>query len=500
MIKSKRLINNAVVSAFQAVVSGVVLFLLYRYLIAHLGMELLGLWSVILASTAVARMSDLGLTGSVVKFVAKYHSVNMDKQASEIVQTAAISIAIFMAVLLMMVYPLLDDLLALVVPDKFMSEAIQILPFAVLSLWLGSIGGVFQSGLDGCQRMDIRNIIMIIANLGYLLAAMFLVPAYGLQGLAMGQAAQAFLVLLMSWFLLRIRLRTLPIFPIYWSKSKFKEMFSYALNFQINSVAVLLFDSATKFLMAYFGGLTGAAYYEMVNQMIVKLRALLISANQALVPAVAEMHETSPSEVCKLYLTSYKVLFFLVLPFYSIILVSLPVVSELWMGKVDLQFLWFGLILVVGYGVSNLVGPAYFVNLGTGDLMWNSISHVVMAVLNLVFGYTLGLMLGGVGVIIGGMLAMVLSSWLILIPIHKRFVLSADYLYPKEHTKLIIISVFSLLPSLWVLLRGNFVEEGILLNGAVLMGYLVVFFLLLWIHPYKHMILHKILNKKVVEL
>ena len=80
MPNSRRLISNAAVSVVQTVISGVVLFLLYRYLLDHLGTEQLGLWSVILASTSVARLSDLGLTGSVVKFVARYRALKNDEQ------------------------------------------------------------------------------------------------------------------------------------------------------------------------------------------------------------------------------------------------------------------------------------------------------------------------------------------------------------------------------------------------------------------------------------
>src|SRR5512139_639670 len=268
LINSRRLISNATVSVVQTVISGLVLFLLYRYLIVHLGAEQLGLWSVILASTSVARLSDLGLTGSVVKFVARYRALKDDEQAAEVVQTAGISIALVMAVLLLMIYPLLDDVLKLSIPSQSMQQALSILPWAVLSLWLGSVGSVFQSGLDGCQRMDIRNLLMMLGNLLFLGAALWLVPLYGLVGLAVAQAAQGLLLMIANWLVLRHHLKSLPWLPGHWSKAKFKEMFGYAVNFQINSIAILLFDPITKLLMSRYGGLSGAAYYEMASQLV----------------------------------------------------------------------------------------------------------------------------------------------------------------------------------------------------------------------------------------
>ena len=110
MISLRRLVGNATVSVIQTIVSFVVLFVLYRYLIHQLGSEQLGLWSLVLASTSIARLSEMGLTGSVVNFVARYHALKDNEQAAEIVQTAAISIACVMGVLCLAVYPLLDNL------------------------------------------------------------------------------------------------------------------------------------------------------------------------------------------------------------------------------------------------------------------------------------------------------------------------------------------------------------------------------------------------------
>ena len=136
LIHGRCLVTNATASVAQTIFSGIVLFVLYRYLIANLGVEQLGLWSVILASTSAARLSDLGLTGSVVKFVARYRALNDDSQTAEIVQTATITIAATMAIIILLMYLILDVLLELVIPPESMTQAMIILPWAMLSLWL----------------------------------------------------------------------------------------------------------------------------------------------------------------------------------------------------------------------------------------------------------------------------------------------------------------------------------------------------------------------------
>jgi O-antigen/teichoic acid export membrane protein len=484
----RKLTRNATVSVVQTIISGVVLFLLYRYLISQLGAEKLGLWSVVLASTSVARLSDMGLTGSVVKFVARYRALNDDEQAAHAVQTAALSIAGVMAVLLIAVYPFLDTLLALAIPHKSMSQAISILPWAVFSLWLGSVGGVFQSGLDGCQRMDIRNIIMIFGNGSFLGAAFWLVPHFGLVGLAVGQAGQGLLLMLASWLVLRRQLRSLPWLPIHWSKAKFKEMFGYAVNFQINSVAILLFEPAIKLLMSRYGGLSNAAYYEMANQFVIKLRALLIAANQALVPAVAELHETAPEKVRELYLKTYRMLFFVAVPFYAAILISLPVVSRLWIGHIESQFLLFGTILAIGWGLNTLTGPAYFINLGTGALKWNSIAHVSMALLNVLLGLILGPKYGGLGVAISAMIALVSASWFVLLALHKQYKISFRTIVPSEHYLLLAVVLCCIGISLGIDIINPLNKIAVTSGMINLIMYLIIISLVMWLHPYKKLL------------
>ena len=100
-ITARRLLSNAGLSVLQVLVSGVLLFFVYRHLLKQLGAEQLGLWSVLLASTSVARLSDLGLTSGVVKFVARYRARQDDAAASEVVQTTATSIALGMGLALL---------------------------------------------------------------------------------------------------------------------------------------------------------------------------------------------------------------------------------------------------------------------------------------------------------------------------------------------------------------------------------------------------------------
>ena len=441
---TKQLRQNVALSVAQTMVSGVVLFVLYRYLVRQLGPEQLGLWSVILASTSVARLSDLGMTASVVKFIARYQGKHEEQQRSEVVQTAAISVAVCMVILAGAAFPFLSGILAYALPATAMPVAVTLLPWAVLSLWLSSVAAVFQSGLDGCQRMDLKNVIMIIGNMMFLLASFALVPTYGLEGLAISQAAQASLILIISWIALRRQIKDLPMIPFNWSGSKFKEMLHYAVNLQIASVTLLLFDPVIKMLMSRYGGLSSTGYYEMASQVVVKVRSILIAASQALTPAAAGLPKEAIRQICELYKDSYQIFFFATILIFTALALAIPPLSIIWIGRIDSEFIGLGIILAIGWGLNTLSTPSYFINLGTGDLKWNTFSHALISVLNLSLGVALGHAYGTFGVASAAMISLIAGSAFLVNNMHYRFRISLLESIPKQHRGLAISATLGL--------------------------------------------------------
>ena len=97
-----RIARNAAASVGQVIVSALILFVLYRAILEMLGAERLGIWSVVLAAASASRIGELGLSASVTRFVAKYRAQGDDKAAGYAVQTAAVSIAVLLACILLL--------------------------------------------------------------------------------------------------------------------------------------------------------------------------------------------------------------------------------------------------------------------------------------------------------------------------------------------------------------------------------------------------------------
>lgn len=444
----------------QVIVSGITLFVLYRFLLETIGVELLGVWSVVLATASASRVTELGLIGSVVKFVSKYIARSEPEKSALVIETVTISIGILIGAILFLVYPLIVWALGKFIPEQNINDAIQILPYALISLWLMIISEVFHSGLDGCQRFDLRSIILIICSLFYLGMAIILVPQYGLKGLVLGQISHAALLLLMGWFFLKTQMKCLALIPCRWSKELFREMIGYGINFQIIGIIQFLIDPTTKMLLSKFGGLSGVGYYEMANKMVMQLWKLLVTANQTLVPYVSKMHELEPGRIRQIYKQVYDTVLYINLPFYAIVVASLPVISEIWLGHYEPMFVYMSFLLIIGRFVNAMSGPAFFTYLGTGKLRWNTLDYVTIGVLNIGCGYVLGVILGNIGVVLGAIIALITGSSIPIVAYHLENKIPFQCLLPKETRPLTGYCIVGIVSAL-IVYYGFHVQLGV---------------------------------------
>ncbi len=474
-MQKRQVLINAVMSMIQTVIIGIVIFILYKFLLVTIGVKEMGIWSLILATSSTAQVANFGFSGSVVKFVAKYTALKENQNASNVIQTAAISLGVFAGFLLLFTYPAFTKILSFIVANDSLPLALDILPYALFSIWVMIIISVFQAGLDGFQRIDLRSVILTCSSILNLIFCIILAPSYGLMGVAYARVAQMLLTVIAMWFVLK-RYIKLPILPCKWNKQFFKEMLSYGLKYQTISIMTMFYDPITKGLLSKFGSLSMVAYYEMANRMVKQFRALLVSANQVLFPAIADLKERDPEKVASVYLTSYQLLFYLSLPLYSFIIVSLPVISALWIGYYEKIFVSFGVLLTLGWLLNTLSAPAYFVNLGTGELAWNVGGHVGIGVLNVILGLLLGVYFEGTGVVIAWVISLSLGSCLIYFSYHLKNKISLIELVPRDSRLLILVS---LLGALSIIPIQDKTDYMVLIPGI----FLVASFFVLWFHP-----------------
>jgi O-antigen/teichoic acid export membrane protein len=309
------------------------------------------------------------------------------------------------------------------------------------------------------------------------------VPAYGLIGLAYSQVLQAFLFLLSNWLFLKWHMPILPLIPIRWEKKLFKEILSYGLNLQVISICDMLLDPMTKAFAAKFGGLAMTGYYDLASRMLLHLREFINQANRTLIPALADLHENNPDHIVEIYKDSYKLNFFIIVPFFFLAIACAPLISQLWLGRYEHHLILFFIIIAFGWLINMISMPAQIVYIATGKLMWITIASIVMVISGFMMGILLGFFYGGTGAVISWSLSRIIGSIIIIIAYHfKNHDLFRQLQRDNIYIVIAAIIFICVFPFILAFLH-DLQLTPIQISGITIMIYTGVMCLPLWKHP-----------------
>lgn len=481
---TSRLTKNIFSAAGQTIVQTAILLLLYRYLLDHLGIERLGIWSIVLATASAARVSELGLGGSITKFVATFCAQRNEEAASEALQTAVISVGALFGVFILIAYPLLLWALPHLLPTAGLEEGRAILPYGLISLWLTSVASIWMGGLDACLRSELRAALMISGSIVFFLLSVAGVSYFGLLGLAAAQVVQGMFLVISGWMALRRIMHYLPVLPARWKLSSFREMLGYGINFQINSVVMLLFEPTTKILLGRYGGLSAAGYFEMAQRLVMKIRALVVESNRVIVPVYAGMN-SHESDAINLYVQNMRHLLFLVVPMFAALIALIPAISEVWVGNFEIQFVIMGVCITLAWFLNTISTPAYFAYLGQGKLRWVTVAHLVMGVTNILTGLFIGRLFGWQGVIGAFVVSLVIGSLIPVLTYHYENQIKFYQVISIQDVKLICICFGAAVISLvayWSAIEMTLINKW-LRAAIVTVGTTIVSLSAIWLHP-----------------
>lgn len=446
MNKSK-ITFNAISAIIQVVIIGIVYLILYKFIISQIGVKLLGVWSLIIASTSVASVANFGISSSIVKFVATYHSRKRTDLIIKLVFTSLIFILSTYTLISILIYFLGTHLLHFAIEEEYIDIAISILPVSLISLIINALSGVFNSAIDGIQKNYVKSYIITLSSIVILFLSFLLTPKYGLLGLVYAQIFQSIFVLLLSAFYYKKLFQFEFDFRWHWDRTLFKEIFNYGIKVQVSSILEMTTDPIVKFLLSKFGGLTMVGYYEMATRLVLQIRGLIVSANQVIIPVISESKENNPGNIKIVYKKVFSFVLYLNIILTTIILISAPVVSLIWIGHYESIFVNILILSSAAFFFNISSTPAYFNFMGEGKLNDIILYISIGFLINIILGYLLGLYFGGIGVIIAAYIALVLNSTLLLNAYHKFKEMKILDLVSNYDLKLILSSVVFIVAS-----------------------------------------------------
>lgn len=496
MIEKRVIALAAGSSIAQTILSAITSLILLKYILDVLGPAKLGVWSLVLAAASMVQVANLGMTGSIVKHVADCDALADKEKMSAVIQTTIVSLAVFALLLIVAAYPLAKAYFGFTLDPASYTDAMEVLPFALLSFFIFMIAAAYQGAIYGCHLIVQRNAILVVDSISYLLLSIMLVPSYSLLGLAYARLIQNFFTLLLSVAVLRRHVTPLPLLPVYWSKSSFVEMFRYAANFQLISILIMLADPITKGLLGRYGSVTMVGYYEVANRIVQVFRTLLVNANQVLVPTFARLDKLNPAKISGTFFVSYQVVFYLTVPGFCLLAISAPLISEVMIGREEPFFVWSTVVLCGGWLINTLAAPAYFATVGSGNMKVNVVAHFAMTAVNLLLAYLWGLEIGGVGVVSAWSSALAVGGIILNVMYFRSHKISWRNTIPKGSRLLTVLcltgiaiaySMWWLVSDIQTLVRGNSAWTNatvkLAIAGAMVVAFTAIVAAPMWNHP-----------------
>jgi O-antigen/teichoic acid export membrane protein len=396
--------RNALFSVAEVILNGLGLFFIYKNVVSTLGVSLLGVWSLVLATTAFGRLADVGISAGLARFVARELAKGKAGSAQRYIETGMLSVAAIMGVLALVAYWPIYFALAIALQGHQLELARQIVPYALLTFWLLNINAVTASALLGMHRADLRSISNICGMLVQIGASLALVKTFQLKGLAWAQTAQYLVAIALSWAFVLRTTPSVPIVPRHLHTDLFKELLGFGAKLQIGTIANLMFEPTTKIILGQIAGTATLGLYELAYRMVYQVRGIAITALQNLVPAFASMREERPEALGALFRKTCRAAALVSAPIMGAVVVGAPVVSLVWIGSYNAEFVRLAALLTLCWSVNILSAPAYFLGMGTGEVNINVGGQVITGVLSPVAAYIFGHQFGPYAAV-GGVVA-----------------------------------------------------------------------------------------------
>jgi O-antigen/teichoic acid export membrane protein len=416
---TNRIAVNVASSVIQVIITGLVYFFVYRILVLRLGVDLLGVWSLIVATASISNLSNLGFSSAVIKYVAEYNARGDPERINRIINTSIISIALLFFFLGIIIYLLAYFFIDRLIDEQYVEIAMAVLPISLSGLFFFSSANVISSALEGFQKNYIRNFAFSITSVFYLVLAIFLIPKAGLRGLALAQVLQIIALLTICYHYLK---RISPGFGIRrmkWDREVFRELLQYGYKMQIITVCQMLTDPVAKILVGSFHGITTLGFYEMASRVITQLRQIIAGMNQVTIPIVSHFQQIDKKSIRYIYERGLSFIIFIVFPLFAAVILFTPYLSKIWIGSVEPVFITCTYILAAGMLINILNAQAYFNSLGEGQLNGILIMTVLVFLLNTILGIVLGMAVPVYGVVTAYAIATALGS-LFLIFYYQR--------------------------------------------------------------------------------
>ena len=361
----------------------------YPIYLHFLGYERYGIWLILATVLSFAQLGNLGVDHAVMKLVAEEYGRNNPKTVQQYV-TSAIAILVFSGVVILsFIIAYRIKIVALFnLSEENAKTVLWLLPYVgCLSVYV-LVVQTLNATLSGLGRMDLANYIQSAGRIVAVATAGSLsYRGHGIESLLIGNLfSYAFIhitSLILIWRISHIRLLRISNLDV----QRSKHLLRFGSGVFGGSLISMLFSPFNKLILSRYAGVSTIPIYEITFNTSMQVRGLIESGLRPLMPEVSRLNGMTTQQarrrIIQIYRSAMKLIFFAGVPIYAILVLTAPMLLEVWLGDRFVETLPGVLrIMLAGTFLSLICVPAYYTLMGMGRVRYCFASQVIQGVLN----------------------------------------------------------------------------------------------------------------------
>ncbi len=409
-----KIIRNVMFGGLRYVFIVPIPFVMTPVILHKIGVAGYGTWAVFLAINGLTSLADLGLVGTLSKFVAEYYA-RRDFPALARLLNSALGLFLLLdfviSTALWGASPLLVGTLfrGSALPS---TELVVLLRCFLIVIAANILTQLFASVTTGLQRLDLTNMISA-ANV--LLSAFFggllLLRGWGLRGLVYGYIGSGILTVTTYLIIVRGLLPLISLNPLRFDRTEARKMFDFSLRLYVTQAAVAVHNGVEKVFLAMLSGVGPVGWYDIASDIALKVRGGIGLILSPVLPAASELNALGDeTRMRELYYRTHKYLALFGVPIVCYVAAVSNRFVELWIGP-DLKIIALPLSVLVVVNFFNLAtGPGFLIFAGSGYMRPGIQSAILGVVLNVVLSLGLIYKFGFAGAVLGTASSLILAG------------------------------------------------------------------------------------------
>jgi len=478
-----KIIRNVMFGGLRYILVAPIPFVMTPLILHKIGVTGYGTWAVFLAINGLTSLADLGLVGTLSKFVAEYYARHDFDALARLLSSGFglfLLLDIVIGAALWGVSPLLAGIL-------FHGSSMPTPELVILLRWFqiviaaNILSQLFASVTTGLQRLDLTH-MMSAANvtMSAVFGAFLLLRGGGLRGLVYGYLGSGILTIAIYLLIVRRLLPQVAINPFRLDKGEARKMFGFSLRLYVTQAAVAVHNQVEKVLLGMLVGVAPVGWYDIASDVALKVRGAVGLILTPVLPAASELNALGDeSRLRELFYRTHKYLALLGVPLVCYIATISNRFVELWLGpNLRMIALPMSVLLVVNF-FNLATGPGFVIFVGSGYLKPGVQSATLGIVLNIVLSLGLIYKFGFAGAVMGTAAALILASGYFMTMFHRRTkypisrVLLEAYMKPLFCSGLAVGVILAIHPPThlsWVGLVGMGVVFGAIYSASILLS------------------------------